>query len=590
MTDLLQLVEDEQTSEFYPTPPELVCKMLEGINWNYITTILEPSAGKGDILKHIATYDRRKHYEKPFDIDCIEIDPHLRQILKYNFSDDREQEISARISEIENSRIYDKQNRKYIPCTNQQQAELNELEQRKKQLFSNGIHIIHDNFLTYQPYKQYDIIIMNPPFSNGDKHLLKALDMQRNGGSIVCLLNAETLRNPCTETRRELMHKLTDYNAKIEYISGAFKQAERKTGVEVAMIKVHIEKVHEESEIYKRFEKAEKVKDFNPKTKELAVSDYLEAIVHQYNAEVKSGLELIRQYKAMIPYMSREFVKDKAPILRLTDSNDRCYESVKVNDYLEKVRLKYWKALLQNPKFIGKLTSELKEKYYEQVGRLADYDFSMFNIMTLSAEINLQVKQGIEDEIVKMFDRLTEEHTWYPECMNNRHLYNGWKTNQAHKIGKKVIIPCCQVFDNYSGKPGVYCALNVLGDLERILNFLDGNMTQDVDMLKQLQDSFAEGITRNIPLKYFSATFYKKGTVHLVFNCPELIDRFNIYVAQQKNWLPPSYGKKAYSNMTAAEKEVVDSFQGESAYQKVLEKSQFYLAPVTNGKMLMLSE
>lgn len=32
--------------EFYPTPEELVNKMLDGVNLNYVKTVLEPSAGK----------------------------------------------------------------------------------------------------------------------------------------------------------------------------------------------------------------------------------------------------------------------------------------------------------------------------------------------------------------------------------------------------------------------------------------------------------------------------------------------------------------------------------------------------------------
>ena len=51
MSNLMQMVENEQTSEFYPTPENLIEKMLSGIDWNYIHTILEPSAGKGDILR-----------------------------------------------------------------------------------------------------------------------------------------------------------------------------------------------------------------------------------------------------------------------------------------------------------------------------------------------------------------------------------------------------------------------------------------------------------------------------------------------------------------------------------------------------------
>ena len=46
MNDLMQIVENEQTSEFYPTPESLVDKMLNGVDFNYIQTILEPSAEK----------------------------------------------------------------------------------------------------------------------------------------------------------------------------------------------------------------------------------------------------------------------------------------------------------------------------------------------------------------------------------------------------------------------------------------------------------------------------------------------------------------------------------------------------------------
>lgn len=561
MSNVLQIVENEQTSEFYPTPESLVKKMLEGIDLAYVHTILEPSAGKGDILREIAKEENSYRNRADFDVDCIEIDPHLRQILKYNFSDDR---------------------RSQFDCWK---------DAEYKTFFDKGIHIVHDNFLTYTPFKQYDLIIMNPPFSNGDRHLLKALDIQKNGGSIVCLLNAETIRNPYTETRKELLRQLEKYPHTIEYIENAFVSAERKTGVEVALIKVAIERVQEESDIYNRMKEAEEMEDFNPEVTDVEVTDYIKAAVSRFNVEVKAGLELIRQYKAFVPYMLESFDetdKYKKPILRLTDSSDRGYDSVSVNGYLKKVRLKYWRALLSNPKFTGKLTSKLQSEYRERVDRLANYDFTEFNIYTLSAEMNAEVKQGIEDEIIAMFDRLTAEHSWYPETQKNRHYYDGWATNKAHKIGKKVIIPCYGVFDSWDGRPRVYEAVKVLADIERILNFLDGHMTEEVNSDSFLEYNFKQGITKNIRQKYYTVTFYKKGTVHLTFTCPELIERFNIYAAQQKTWLPPCYGRKKYKDMTAAEKAVVDSFQGEQAYSEVLAKAGYYLAPVTNGSILML--
>ncbi len=578
MSNILQIVENEQTSEFYPTPKSLVNKMLDGIDWKYVETILEPSAGKGDILRGIA----KKEDYPYFDVDCIEIDPNLRQILKYNFSGERENVLIGKEEKLDPKYVWNRVKREYDKIPSPNPEELKNIQEELKCFFKNGIHIVHDNFLTYNPFKQYDLIILNPPFSNGDKHLLKALKMQEKGGNIICLLNAETLKNPYTETRRELLKQLNKYNAQIEYIENAFTSAERKTNVEIALIKVSIEQVQEESDIYNHFKKAEEIEDFNYEATEIEVTDYIKAAVNQFNVEVKAGIELIRQYQALKPYIMSSFDEEdryKTPLIKI-DTTPK--------EYLKSVRLKYWEALLSNPKFTGKLTSKLQDEYRKKVNKLADYDFTEFNIYTLSAEMNTQIKRGIEDEIIAMFDRLTAEHSYYPECQKNRHYYDGWKTNKAHKIDKKVIIPCYGIFDSWSGKPRVYEARKALEDIERILNFLNGSMATDVSLWGNLECSFNRNETKNIELKYFKATFYKKGTVHLTFTCPELIERFNIYAAQNKSWLPPCYGKTAYSNMNAEEKAVIDSFQGEKAYNEVMQKSSYYLAPVTNNQMLML--
>ena len=41
---------DEARQGFYPTPPEVVAKLLEDIDWYKIENVLEPSAGKGNIV------------------------------------------------------------------------------------------------------------------------------------------------------------------------------------------------------------------------------------------------------------------------------------------------------------------------------------------------------------------------------------------------------------------------------------------------------------------------------------------------------------------------------------------------------------
>ena len=107
--------------DFYPTPKNLIEKMLFDLDFKMIKTILEPSAGNGNIVEALKEKEKRynssynKYYNiSVFDIDCIEADQNLQHILK-----------------------------------------------------GKNFRVVHNDFLTYDTMKEYDLIIMNPPFSNG---------------------------------------------------------------------------------------------------------------------------------------------------------------------------------------------------------------------------------------------------------------------------------------------------------------------------------------------------------------------------------------------------------------------------------------
>lgn len=117
-----------------------------------------------------------------------------------------------------------------------------------------------------------------------------------------------------------------------------------------------------------------------------------------------------------------------------------------------------------------------------------------------------------------------------------------------------------------------------LSDMEKCFNYLDNGRTSDgVGMENILRVAAQNGQTRNIELKYFTVTFYKKGTCHIVFKDEKLLKKFNLYGAQKKGWLPPSYGKKTYEEMEPEEKAVVNEFEGKAEYEKTLQNKDFYL-------------
>lgn len=592
---------------FYPTPPELVKKMLDDVQWSKVKTVLEPSAGKGNIvygiLDSIYNQEYSRYYDEDFmgiKIDCIEIDPNLRSILAYTFMGKK-----AHDEYYDEKRKYnDMSYNEKTPAIRAAEAEIRKLCSIHN---SKAVRIVGNDFLNFITHKQYDLIIMNPPFEFGAEHLFKAIQIQEeNGGDIICLLNAETIRNPYSNIRKVLQQKLQKYEAEISYLEKQFSFAERKTDVEIAMVKIKIPQKRKESLFFETLKKAENVKTETSENDKIISSDPIQQMIDLYNFECMATINLIHEYEAVKPYIQDrlpsgedereqlESMKYSQAIITLTMTygERNCSQGVDINDYLKAVRRKYWEGFFHNEQFVGKLTSNLQKEFRAKVDEMAEYDFSMFNIQQVLERIGRSLSRGVEETILATFDKLSEQHSWYPECQNNIHYYNGWKTNKAHLINKKVIIPIygCFAYDSwykrYENTISVNAIYDKLSDIEKALNYLDNCETEEVNLMEVLEAARSRAVSRKISCKYFSVTFYKKGTCHIEFTNERLLDKLNIFGSQRKNWLPPNYGKKHYADMTEEEKAVIDEFQGEEAYEKVLSDTNYYLNNNTQQMLL----
>ena len=50
-----EMTGNQTGSQFYQTPPSLADRMLAGINWHMVETVLEPEASKGDLMYQITS-------------------------------------------------------------------------------------------------------------------------------------------------------------------------------------------------------------------------------------------------------------------------------------------------------------------------------------------------------------------------------------------------------------------------------------------------------------------------------------------------------------------------------------------------------
>ena len=587
MTELLSTPEAKKG--FYPTPADVAAELLSDIRWNEIREVLEPSAGTGNLIEAVIRDVGLGCNINKLNVSAIEIDPSLRAVLTHRFNEEAGKKAYCHKEALRNAIVAKRYSGESV-------AEAEENEYSKACGFysafeATNVRIIHDDFLTFDSAAGWDLILMNPPFECGDAHLLKAIRLQeRYGGKIRCILNAETLRNPYSALRRLLAAELQKYAARITFQKGAFEDAERPTDVEIAIIKLDIPRPVRESDIFSRLKKAEEEKAYQKQVTDLVVNDTVLQILTNYKIEVEAGCELIRQYVDLAPYIQTALGCGTAPILELRVRDKRADGDV-INDYVKAVRKKYWSTLFQNPEFVGQLTSNLQNELYSRVNEMVAYDFTEFNIHTVMAEMNARMQDGIKETILELFDKMTHAHSWYPEASANVHYYNGWATNKAHRINSKVILPANGVFSTYSWEKDAFSvrrAKEVLADVEKVFNYLDGNITCPVDINSELNEAARSGITKNIRLKFFDVTFYKKGTMHLRFRDQMLLDRFNIYCSRNKNWLPPSYGYKKYDEMTTDEKTVVDEFNGTGEegsarvlYDSIVSHAGYYLASPT---------
>ncbi len=530
----------ETDCQFYPTPTDVAGKLMAGVDWKNVDTVLEPSAGRGDLIEwakrrcenaHFTRYGKRHSYSIELkDIDCIEIDPNLQALL-----------------------------------------------------VGKGYRVVHDDFLTYHTRKRYDLILMNPPFADGDLHLLHALELCENGGQIACILNAETIRNPFTSSRKVLAKQLKRYGASIRFVKNGFSKAVRRTDVDVALININIPTAYADTTIWDNLQKAREEHLETNGLHEVAPSNDVERLIREYDLLCEAGIQMMRIYNGVSDRILCSRKSDRPIIGLVVDGGktDKC-DTSHVNAFLRAARARYWRELFDLPKLRLRMTSAMKDEYHNTVEKMKDYEFSTFNIQQVIDQIMSQITTGVEDAIIKCFDKLSAEHAYHNDVQNeNIHYYNGWKTNKAHYVNTKCIIPTWGCFahgykaDKYGRYKDTLEGLNahgcfqVLDDLEKALDYLDKGETFQYNLEHELQTAAECGKT-TVHCKYFMVTFYKKGTCHIKFHDQKIVDRLNIYIGRQRAWLPPSYGSVRYEEMDTESKRVVDEFQGREKYEAVL--------------------
>lgn len=506
--------------DFFPTLRPIARKMYARITNQNAKYFLDPSAGKGDIADVI----RRPRTYEEFCTENPEYAEQRRSDRGRSYFGS-EEDHRVHIDVIENH------------------PDLIQVLRGKK------YDVVGYDWLTYEGVSYYDVILMNPPFSAGAAHLLKAWDFLHHG-EIVCLLNEETINNPWTEERKRLVQIIQQFGD-VEYLGDCFSTAERKTDVNVVM--VYLKKVAQEDapDLWARETTQEKQYDveFDGDANMLAIRDNLANMEHWFNMANEHWIKGIEHIRKARLYMDQNKVRDSRDaheddfekILGMALSNVHTSRA----EFLRRHRKLAWTSVFKQMEFHRLLDSKQQDRFLRDVQRDSTIPFTAANIRSTLENVFLSRRKLFEESVANVFDELCSHAVENgsgpvrPDRIKNHRDSEGWKTNDNYKVNQRLVFPWGVETDFHghlrqrgygSSSSAVACT-----DLDRILCVLDGQNFDKCHTVGAAINGARPG--ELVESQYFQIRGYKKGTLHLKWKRLDLWEAFNRTAAAGKKWL-----------------------------------------------------
>jgi hypothetical protein len=402
-------------------------------------------------------------------------------------------------------------------------------------LQEKGWTVIESDFLDYGPGHPIDFFIMNPPFSEGAKHLLHAWNVLESG-DIACVLNAETLRNRHTKDRENLFALVEMYGS-YEFIGQPFKNAERATNVECVVVWLHKEGEPPDFTMddYERDGFASP-DEFNANP--LAHANIIQALVAQYDGAVRAQREL--QYWIS----AREFYMKGINGSRYDGNLKDKPDIGEFNDTLFDLKRLFWGHIFEATGIGMRTTSGFQRDFETFRTQQELMAFSVKNVVSVLEMFLSNSEDYMKRCLLETFDAMTKYHA------KNVVHHEGWKTNKSYRVNKKVILPDAISFDQRWGTwSTAWRKADIYLDIDKVMCWLTGRKIEKIVTAWDAIDRRVTYLNRNHGANYadefestfFYIRFYKKGTTHITFQDTMLHEEFNRRVALGKGWLGPGY-------------------------------------------------
>lgn len=485
--------------DFYPTPTDVVERMLMGVDiaGKYV---LEPSAGSGNIVDVLNQRAVKQVY-------ACEIDPKLRKVL------------------------------------------------------SGKCNILTDDFLTLtsEDVSHIDMIIMNPPFSRCEDHILHAYDIAPDGCHIISLCNNDMLRYLHTEKRKKIRELVTNYGSE-ESFGECFARAERNTDCTIGCINIYKPRTgddefadffFDESDDYERSD-VQGIMPYN------AIRD----IVNRYVGAVRR-FDGVMEASKEINNLTKTFERTPIKFGAFWVGEKRSTE-IDRNIFRKELQKAAWRQVFSQLDMDRYVTKSVREQINRFVERQVNIPFTMNNIFRTLEMIVATHGNRMEQTLVDAFDTICSFSA------DNSTAGEKWKTNSNYMINRRFIVPYMTEGERW-GYSNNYVELRSWGnnaeqinDVIRALCYITGTPFERTVRLEQfvrdnslewgkwhdmkrvvaIKNEYGQVVGSEVLTGFFRIRGYKKGTMHFEFIDEEVWAKFNQTVANIRGWHLPQNVRK----------------------------------------------
>lgn len=178
-----------------------------------------------------------------------------------------------------------------------------------------------------------------------------------------------------------------------------------------------------------------------------------------------------------------------------------------------------WKDLMKRSGMLSLMDAQARDEWYKNLEGEDIPAVSEANILSTFEQLHQSKGEVFERGVINVFKGLS----W------------NYKTNSPCKFGTKIIVTGLVKCDRWGFGLNWGWQRDRLADLERMLVLLDGKPVPDnrADVTRRLGNHIHENRHSNrYEDEMFVIKYYQKGTAHINFKRPELLDKLNDIIAR----------------------------------------------------------